>query len=160
MMELKTEHLFDAHFTVAASAQEWFAIGNGAWGTRVIVPAVSGGTFEGPKMKGILKPFGADWLLLRNDNVPWVDARIVLETDDGALIHMHYNGIVDWSEGEIKKIIEEGKITPGASVHTTPHFETGHEKYLWLNRIMAAGIGKIGSNADQLYVDYSIYALR
>jgi hypothetical protein len=65
-----------------------FDIGKGGWGTRCIVP-IQGGTVEGPKIKATAKSFGADWVLIRPDNAFEVDVRLVLETDDGALIYMY-----------------------------------------------------------------------
>jgi len=54
-------------------------------GTRTVVP-VTGGDFEGPRLRGLVLPGGGDWLLLRSDGVLELDLRITLETDDGALI--------------------------------------------------------------------------
>ena len=158
MIELKTEHLFDAHFTVAPSPADWMVAGDGGYGTRVIAP-VTGGTFEGPKLKGTARNFGADWLLIRHDNVAIVDVRIVLETEDGAFIHMYYDGVLDLNEEQIKKMLQ-GEFPPEARAHTTPRFETGHEKYRWLNKLKAAAIGKVVRKPGEFYVDYSVYALR
>ena len=160
MLELKTEHLFDLQFTAVSDPQKWFIVGDGGWGTRIIIPVAMGGTFAGPKIKGTLKVFGADWLLIRHDSVPVPDVRMILETDDGALIHMYYSGILRLSEEEIKRVTETGELPPETWVHTTPRFETGHEKYLWLNRVMAAAIGKLVPKDGDLHITYSIYALK
>lgn len=157
VMELKTEYLFDAHLTVVPPS-EYMMVGNGGGGIRCIIP-ISGGIIQGPKIKGSVRPFGADWILIRSDNTFIVDVRLVIETDDSALIHMEYDGILDLSEEEMNKIMD-GEFPPVAWAHTTPRFETGHEKYLWLNKLRAAAIGKLVSEKDDLYVDYSVYALR
>ena len=62
-------------------------------GIRSIVP-VTGGDFEGPRLRGKVLPGGGDWLLLRADGVLELDLRITLETDDHALIYMTFQGCV------------------------------------------------------------------
>src|SRR5205814_8502084 len=61
-------------------------------GTRVIAP-IAGGHFEGPRLRGKVLPGGGDWTLLRGDGVLELDLRITLETDDGALVHMTFDGL-------------------------------------------------------------------
>jgi Protein of unknown function (DUF3237) len=104
-------------------------VGNGGWGTRAIAP-VTGGTVEGPKIGAKAKNFGADWFVIRHDGAFVVDVRLVLETDDAAFIHMYYPGIVDVTREQLAQL-SAGIFPPlVARVHTTPRFETGHEKYL------------------------------
>jgi hypothetical protein len=93
---------------------------------RVIVP-VSGGTFDGARLKGTVLP-GGDWIVRRPDGSSVLDVRIILQTDDGQKIYMQYRGI---------------SYTPkdGAQYwRIVPVFETGAEKYLWLNNIVAVGV--------------------
>jgi hypothetical protein len=93
---------------------------------RVIVP-VSGGTFDGARLKGTVLP-GGDWIVRRPDGSSVLDVRIILQTDDGRKIYMQYRGI---------------SYTPkdGAQYwRIVPVFETGAEKYLWLNNIIAVGV--------------------
>jgi hypothetical protein len=158
MRELKTEHLFDAHFTVV-NASGFMPAGDGGWGHRVIAP-VTGGTVEGPRIKGTARPFGADWFVIRHDGVFIVDVRLVIETDDGAFIHTHYDGIVDVTQEHLAVMAQGEFPALRAPVHTTPRFETGHEEYRWLNRVVGVGIGEVNTEGDPYTVDYSIYALR
>src|SRR5207248_5230099 len=67
-------------------------IGDVPHGTRATVP-ISGGRFEGPRLRGRVVPGGGDWTLLRTDGVLELDLRLTLETDDGALIHMTSFGL-------------------------------------------------------------------
>lgn len=157
MYELKTEYLFDTRF-IAVPAPEYMMIGKGGWGTRCIVP-IQGGTVEGPKIKATAKSFGADWVLIRPDNAFEVDVRLVLETDDGALIYMYYDGIAEIPEEQIADALE-GKWPSVIRGNNTPRFETGHENYLWLNKLKAVGTGEARLVGDHLEVCYSVYALR
>src|SRR5256885_9572794 len=74
---------------VVAPLQKFGAVPHG---TRVIAP-ITGGTFEGPRLRGRVLPGGGDWTLLRSDAVLELDLRITLETDDGALISMTSFGL-------------------------------------------------------------------
>lgn len=105
-------------------------IGPGPHGTRVTFP-ITGGSFEGDRLRGKVLPSGSDWTVKRPDGVTELDLRITLETDDGALIHMTFEGIRD-----------DG--APGAPYfRTVSRFETAEPKYSFLNRLLAVGAGEI-----------------
>jgi hypothetical protein len=105
-------------------------IGAGPHGTRVTFP-ITGGSFEGDRLRGKVLPSGSDWTVKRPDGVTEVDLRITLETDDGALIYMTFEGIRD-----------DG--APGVPYfRTVPRFETAAAKYSFLNRLLAVGAGEI-----------------
>ncbi len=158
MRELKTEHLFEARFAVT-NPSNFMPAGDGGWGTRVIAPVI-GGTVEGPRIKGKARPFGADWFLIRHDGVFVVDVRLVIETEDGALIHTYYDGIVDVTEEQVRSMAGGNFPSFVAPVHTTPRFETGHPRYSWLNRLVGVGVGEVNTQVDPVSVEYSVYALR
>src|SRR5580698_3225680 len=61
-------------------------------GIRATAP-ITGGTFEGPRLRGKVLPGGGDWTLLRPDGVLELDMRITLQTEDDALIYMTLTGI-------------------------------------------------------------------
>jgi len=157
MFELKNEYLFDLHFSVAPPS-EFISVGQGGWGNRGIAP-INGGTFQGPKMKGIVKPGGADWFLIRQDNTFILDVRILLETDDGAFIYMPYDGIVVASD-EVVENLANGDFPPEAQCLSTPRFETSDERYKWINKIKAAATGRVVFDPRTPFVEYSVYALR
>jgi hypothetical protein len=129
---LSVEHLFTFTSTTRRSA----TIAGGPQGTRI--GDASSGTFEGPKMKGTVKGPGGDWVTSRPDGSALLDVRLVLETDDGAVILMQYKGIL--TEG-------------GARLRTAPLFETGDERYAWLNTAQAVGLGAVGDGN----VTYDVY---
>src|SRR5262245_500066 len=52
--------------TIAAAPPQ--QLGTVPHGIRSIVP-VTGGSFEGPRLRGAVLPGGGDWLLLRSDGV-------------------------------------------------------------------------------------------
>ena len=131
-------------------------IGQVPEGLRIIF-YIQGGTFAGPKMRGTIKPGGADWFLLRPDGVGRLDVRATIETDDGALIYVYYQGLIDFPE-EVKKELAQGILPVGGKfrILTNPIFRTSCEKYCWLNGTFAVGVGSTGENK----VSYSIYRIK
>ena len=87
---MRTRPLMTLRLT-AAPTQD---IGAGPHGTRVTFP-ITGGSFEGDRLRGKVLPGGDDWTIKRPDGVMDLDLRITLETDDGALVHMTFEGIRD-----------------------------------------------------------------
>ncbi len=118
------------------------ALMNAPQGSRVVVTVI-GGTFEGPKMRGTVDNSGGDWVTLRADGNIKLDVRIMLRTDDGADIFMRYEGIGVRVDGQLK-------------LATAPLFETGDERYAWLNNTQAIGTGSSANNV----VTYDIFAVR
>lgn len=132
---LPVEHLF----TLTAATTDPVVIKDGPQGTRTIV-AVSGGTFEGEKIKGTIAAApGGDWVYVRPDGTLKLDVRLTLLTDDGAVILMSYNGFG----------------TREAGIRSAPSFETGDERYAWLNSVQGVGIGTVGRGT----VTYEVYRL-
>jgi hypothetical protein len=108
-------------------------VGAGPRGTRLTFPII-GGSFEGDRLRGKVLPGGGDWVLKRPDGVLELDLRITLETDNGALIHMTFDGIRD----------DAAKGAP--YFRTLPRFETADTKYSFLNRLLAVGAGEISAD--------------
>src|SRR5260370_4714514 len=73
----------------AAPAQK---LGTVPHGIRSIVP-VTGGDFEGPRLRGKVLPGGDDWLVLRPDGVLELDLRIKLGKSHHARIYMNFQGL-------------------------------------------------------------------
>jgi hypothetical protein len=124
---------------IAATPQK---IGAVPHGMRSVVP-VTGGDFEGERLRGKVLPGGGDWLLLRSDGVLELDLRITLETDDQALIDMRFNGLRHGPPDAIAAL-GRGELVDPTSYYfrTLPRFETSAEKYAFLNRIITVGVGE------------------
>jgi hypothetical protein len=110
---------------------------------RLVVP-VSGGTFEGPRMKGTVLTPGGDWILERPDGSRVLDVRILLQTDDAQTIYVSWRGIA---------------YTPPAGggklfARIVPVFETGAPRYAWLNDVVAVGVCRGGGK-----IAYRIYRI-
>lgn len=118
-------------------------IGDIGKGTRSI--GGGPGPVEGPQIKGTIEL--TDWVLFRADGIGEVDVRGTIRTNDGANIYMQYTGYLDMSKGGTR-----GPIRTGV------RFETGAERYAYLNRTQAVGIGVADFEAQT--VSYDIYALK
>ena len=106
------------------------------------VGVVFGGVFEGERLSGEVLDGGSDWQTVRSDSALTLDIRLVLKTDDEALIGMTYKGIRH-GPPDILARIDRGEAVDPASYYfrIAPFFETAAPKYDWLNRILAIGIG-------------------
>jgi hypothetical protein len=130
-------------FTIRIHLHPMQQLGATPLGRRRVVP-VSGGSFEGERLRGTVLPHaGSDWLLERSDGSFQQDARFTLETDDGALIGMSYRGVRN-STPEVAARLARGEDVPAADYYlrTAPFFETAAERYAWLNGIVSVGVGQ------------------
>ena len=66
---------------------------------RRLIGLADGGRFDGDRLHAKVAAVGADWLVIEPDGTGMVDARLLLETDEGALIHVTYQGRVDTTGG-------------------------------------------------------------
>ena len=112
-------------------------------GTRRTAP-LSGGTFEGPRLRGTILPgSSADWLLLRSDGVLELDLRCILRTEDAALISMRSFGLRHGPPDVIAALGRGEAVDPSTYYfRTMPRFETAHPAYSFLNRLVAVASGE------------------
>jgi hypothetical protein len=147
---IQVEYLFD----MVADLEERLDMGRGPIGRRVY-DRVRRGTFAGPRLRGEVVAGGGDWALFRSDGVVAIDARVALRTDDDALIHMTYGGRVVIPDDVRPRMADptvRHTVDPGDYYfRTNPVFETGSEKYGWLNGIVAVGHGYLIENGGVAY---------
>ena len=104
---------------------EAFGINNTQHGRRTVIP-ITGGTFEGPGIKGTIINGGADYQLANADGRTELEAIYCIKTDDGVYIHVRNRGII--ANGEDA----DGK--PSFYFRCAPQFEAPDDsKYGWLN---------------------------
>jgi len=116
--------------TMTAELRRPFVLAGTPVGERRIFE-VSSGSIEGDRIRAKLKgTAAADWLVVGPDGTGTIDVRALAETDDGALVFIQYQGRVDAS-------------TASGPVYIAPTFETGDDRYRWLNRVQAVGKGTL-----------------
>ena len=140
METLQTVHLLTLRLQVAFASM--FAIGTTVHGRRRIA-SVTGGTFEGERLRGVVVPGGADWVIDRPDGMMAVDVRLPLQTDDGKNIYLSYSGLFRASR-DVMSRFNRGEILDESEyvLRTIARFETGAERYAWLNDMLAIGKGQ------------------
>lgn len=110
--------------------------------SSVLVGEVAGITVEGERLSGSQKGVAAaDWLHMAPEGYSVVDVRFTMETHDGAVVYVTYNGRVNFGTGV---------------AYTAPTFQTGDERYAWLNQIQAVAKGTFTSPTSITYEMYEV----
>jgi hypothetical protein len=106
------------------------------------IGVVPGGSFEGERLSGEVLDGGSDWQTVRTDGATTLNVRLVLKTEDEALIGMTYRAI-RYGPPDVVARMENGEVVHPESYYfrINPLFETADAKYDWLNRVVAVGIG-------------------
>jgi hypothetical protein len=105
-------------------------VGEVSAGHQRIIP-ITGGSFEGPNIRGKVVPGAVDWNLVRNDGVTVVFASYFLRTDDGVYIKIVNQGV--------NPALAPGALPPSRPRFTTPTFEAPKGRYDWLNKSVFVG---------------------
>ena len=74
-----------------------------------IVNILPGGWVQGPRISGKIVPPGGDWLRTMPSGALRQEAKLSIETDDGALIYLSYTGVVVGSK-EVVEALGKGEI--------------------------------------------------
>lgn len=107
--------------TATLTMAEPLVLTGGPRGTRLIVDLLEG-RFEG-RLAGVLRGRAAgDWVLIGPDGSAALDVRLTIATDDGALVWVQCVGRVHLGGGAAQ-----------ADALLIATFETGDERYSWLN---------------------------
>lgn len=142
-------------FGYKASLAEPVAVGAGPYGTRLVVE-VTGGSFEGKRLKGKILTGGGDWLLVGADGWGRLDVRAQFLTDDGAALYLSYTGLVEMNE-KVQQALAGGSGGTDFGDHyfrTTPRIETGDPRYAWLNQTIFVAEGRLQPGR---VVEYKVY---
>ena len=132
-------HEFDYHGMLKPPAQ----IG-GPLGTRMFFEVTGDGWVEGKRLRGRVLTGGGDWLLIAPDGLGRLDVRAQFETDDGAVVYVQYDGILEMNDA-FQKAMASASGTEFADQYfrTQPRFQTGDEQYAWLNQSVFVAEGRL-----------------
>lgn len=104
---------------------ETYSCGETQHGRRTVIP-ITGGTFEGPGIKGTIINGGADYQLANAQNRTEIEAIYSIKTDDGVYIHVRNRGLITMGGG--------ANGAPSFYFRCAPQFEApANSKYAWLN---------------------------
>lgn len=157
MVEVETRHLCTYHATLEPVQHD---TGVAHFGRRMIA-VVTGGTFEGDRLKGRVLYGGGDWATIEEArDVLRLDARVTWETHDGAKIYVSYRGILR-PLTEAQKQAGRGGVRTAQDLRdvyfrTCPIIETGDSRYVWLNDIAVVGLGSVIPGG----VKYELFEIR
>jgi hypothetical protein len=109
-------------------------------GLRRVVP-ITGGTVSG-LFTGRVLPGGADIQLIRSDTETEVEARYLLESDDGELVTVHNIGLRTGSADDIARLRRDEPVDPARIYFRgTPRFETAAPRLARLMTHVFVGVG-------------------
>ena len=138
-------------FTITAEIGGVTSAGDIGTGVRRIIP-ITGGTVKGEGINGKVCPFGADFQIIRPNELIELEARYAFETDDGATVYVENKGLRFGPIDLLQKLKRGEPVDPKLIYfRTVPKFETGHEKYRWLMQNLF--IGSAARHADRVVID-------
>ena len=134
---LKLEHAFDLFVEVAAPIE----VGETALGSRRVI-SITGCRATGPKLKGSILNAGADFQLIHTDGLTKLEARYVIETDDGARVYVDNVGLRYGAPEALEKLRRGEPVDPSLIYfRCAPRFETGTASLRWLTHNLFVGTG-------------------
>jgi hypothetical protein len=145
--ELQTRYAF----TITVRIGEVVSAGETGHGVRRIIP-ILGGEVRGPDVNGKVCPFGADFQVIRPNELIKLEAKYAFETDDGAIVYVENKGIRFGPLDLLEKLKRGEPVDPKLIYfRTIPKFETGHDKYCWLMQHIF--VGSAARHADRVVID-------
>ena len=147
-MKPELELAFEARATLAAP----LVLGPTPQGARRVIP-ITGGTFSGAAMQGVILPGGADWQFQRADGVTVLEARYLLRTDDDVLIQVSNYGLRHGPEDVMRRVAAGEAVDPSAYYfRASPSFSAPAGRYEWLNRSIFLCNGVRHASAVSLWI--------
>lgn len=120
--------------TVIAQVSKPIELGITASGARRIIPITSG-IAKGDLINGVIGGGFNDYQLIRSDSVAEIQARYVIETEDGALIYVENNGIRHGAPELVEKLKRGEYVDPSLIYFkASPKLESSDARYEWVNR--------------------------
>lgn len=122
-----------------------------------LIAVAQTGTFAGPRLRGEIRPGGGDWLTMGKDLVCRLDIRATLRTDDGEYLYLTATGRVALTEPTAMQRYLNGETLRATDIHarTLPVFETGADRYAWLNRTVNVGFAEL----SRTHITYRVYTI-
>ncbi len=137
-------------FTITAHIDPVVSAGDIGHGVRRVIPII-GGDVRG-EINGKVCPFGADFQIIRPNELIELEAKYALQTDDGAVVYVENKGI-RFGPTELLQQLKRGEpVDPGLIYcRTSPKFETGSQKYRWLMENLF--VASVARDADRVIID-------
>jgi len=138
-------------FTITARIGGVTTVGDTGHGVRRIIP-ILGGEVRGENVNGKVCAFGADFQIIRPNELIELEAKYAFETDDGATVYVENKGIRFGPAELLQKLKRNEPVDPKLIYfRTVPRFETGHAKYRWLMESLF--VASAARHADRVIID-------
>jgi len=138
-------------FTITADIGSVVSAGDIGHGVRRIIPII-GGEVRGENITGKVCAFGADFQIIRPNELIELEAKYAIETDDGAVIYVENKGLRFGPLDLLQKLKRGEPVDPELIYfRTVPKFETGAARYRWLMEHLF--IGSAARHADRVVID-------
>jgi hypothetical protein len=137
-------------FTITARVSEVTTVGDIGHGVRRIIPII-GGDVRGD-VNGKVLAFGADFQIIRPNELIELEAKYAFETDDGATVYVENKGI-RFGPVELLQKLKRGEPVDPKLIYfrTAPKFETGAANYRWLMQHLF--VASAARHADRVVID-------
>jgi Protein of unknown function (DUF3237) len=137
-------------FTITAAIGDVTTAGDIGHGVRRIIP-ITGGAVRGD-INGKVLAFGADFQIIRPNELIELEAKYAFETDDGATVYVENKGIRFGPLDLLQKLRRGEPVDPKLIYfRTVPKFETGHANYRWLMENLF--VASAARHADRVVID-------
>jgi hypothetical protein len=120
---------FEKLYHLEADIGRRYEVGDTPDGVMSIV-GITGGRVEGERVKGTIHPVSASWNTYRKDRVDHIDARYIIQTDDGSTI----------------SLFTDGYAVSGDVFRERLFFTAGKRRYRWLNGVVALAVSGVGAD--------------
>jgi hypothetical protein len=121
--------------------------------------AIEIGTVTGPRINGKVVPGAVDWAKVTPDGILEPEVKLVIETDDGALIYVTYVGVLDMGADFFEKAKRGESAGKVFHPRTVLRMKSSAPAYAWVNRRQFVGIGFLDYGAASPSINYDIYEL-
>jgi hypothetical protein len=122
--------------TISAEVGELVNMGAAPLGERRVV-YITGGTFEGPRLRGDVMA-GADWQIARRDGALELDARYALKEARGGIVQVISQGMRHGTPEVLARLARGEEVDPASYFFRTfMRLETGAPELAFLNTTMA-----------------------
>jgi hypothetical protein len=147
-MPVELRHLCD--FSIDFEPTQYIPTGVGMRANYVIKQ----GTVTGERFNGELIAGGGDWVVVGADQIARLSVRATIRADDGELVFVTNTGRIDLRDGIAERLLAGERLGPADFyARSCPLFETGSQRYGWLNSIVTVALNGLAPD----HVDYEIY---
>lgn len=133
------EHVCDLAVTIAPPVE----VGHTPAGLRRMIP-ITGGVVRGPRLNGRVLPGGADFqLILGQGTQAHLDARYVIELDDGSRVFVQNTALRVASPENAQRLMRGEPVDPAAVYfRCQPRLEPSSDAWAWLAESQFIGTGR------------------